>query len=488
MPSSPPTIRSPAERSSIDQAVGFPFAYEVAVTAAARSAAEQALAALSVGSRRALLSVARGYLGWCRATAPNTGALPADANRAGAYLAHVKTRAPSSVALHRWALRRWHALLGMPDPFPEVLPAVAAPSPDADLPPELEERLRAYYGLAARAFAPATRKALRGDLRLFRTWCAQRGVPWLPAAPETVQAYVEEVGATRKPATIGRYLSSITAVHRAAGLPSPCTDWPVALARRAHSREKTVRQRQAKPVGNKELAAIFAAMDDAEPRSPAARLIDLRDCALLLVGRDTLARADELAALRWEDVTEADPARDPEARVGEGTIRIRRSKTDQEGQGAIAWLSAETMAALAAWRAAIEAAVDPATGRPAGAGTFLFRSLARRGYGARLQPAAVRAVVMRRMGRETALTTGYGGHSLRVGAAQDLLAAGVNLPGLMQAGRWKTSRMPARYTEELQASRSAVAQVRRAQADAADMANDDDGGPERTPVRITTAD
>ena len=37
--------------------------------------------------------------------------------------------------------------------------------------------------------------------------------------------------------------------------------------------------------------------------------------------------------------------------------------------------------------------------------------------------------------------------------AQDLAAAGVELPELMTAGRWKSSSMPARYTER-QAGRS----------------------------------
>ena len=31
--------------------------------------------------------------------------------------------------------------------------------------------------------------------------------------------------------------------------------------------------------------------------------------------------------------------------------------------------------------------------------------------------------------------------------AQDLAATGVELPALMTAGQWKSSRMPARYTE-----------------------------------------
>ncbi|ALJ39350.1 tyrosine-type recombinase/integrase [Azospirillum brasilense] len=79
-----------------------------------------------------------------------------------------------------------------------------------------------------------------------------------------------------------------------------------------------------------------------------------------------------------------------------------------------------------------------------------------------MSPAAVRRVVAERAANADPLAAGFTGHSLRVGAAQDLLAAGVDLAGLMQAGRWKSPQMPARYTERLRATRGAVAQVRRA--------------------------
>ena len=55
------------------------------------------------------------------------------------------------------------------------------------------------------------------------------------------------------------------------------------------------------------------------------------------------------------------------------------------------------------------------------------------------------------------LGDGFTGHSGRVGMAQDLAATGVELPALMTAGRWKNSRMPARYTECQAAGRGAVA-------------------------------
>jgi len=49
------------------------------------------------------------------------------------------------------------------------------------------------------------------------------------------------------------------------------------------------------------------------------------------------------------------------------------------------------------------------------------------------------------------------GHSLRAGMAQDLVGAGAELPAVMQAGRWRTPAMPARYAERLLAARGAVA-------------------------------
>ncbi|MYH71138.1 MAG: tyrosine-type recombinase/integrase, partial [Acidimicrobiia bacterium] len=42
-------------------------------------------------------------------------------------------------------------------------------------------------------------------------------------------------------------------------------------------------------------------------------------------------------------------------------------------------------------------------------------------------------------------------HSPRVGMAQDLVAWAIDMPGLMQAGRWKTPTTAARYTQHLAA-------------------------------------
>ncbi len=51
------------------------------------------------------------------------------------------------------------------------------------------------------------------------------------------------------------------------------------------------------------------------------------------------------------------------------------------------------------------------------------------------------------------------GHSTRVGAAQDLAAAGFGLPEILIAGGWRSPTMVGRYTEHLAARSGAMAKL-----------------------------
>jgi hypothetical protein len=55
------------------------------------------------------------------------------------------------------------------------------------------------------------------------------------------------------------------------------------------------------------------------------------------------------------------------------------------------------------------------------------------------------------------------GHSIRVGATQDMLALNIDLASVMQAGRWRTTMMPMRYGEEVQSGRGGMARAAKAQ-------------------------
>ena len=158
----------------------------------------------------------------------------------------------------------------------------------------------------------------------------------------------------------------------------------------------------------------------------------LVDVALASVMRDGLLRVSEAAALSWGGVE----------LVGDssGRIRIPESKTDQEAEGTVLYLGPAAVEALLAIRPedAIVDASTPVFG--------LHPDTIRR----RLQQAA----------RAAGLPDweNISGHARRVGMAQALSATGFSLPELMTAGRWKSPRMPTRYTERQAAGRGAVAQ------------------------------
>lgn len=66
---------------------------------------------------------------------------------------------------------------------------------------------------------------------------------------------------------------------------------------------------------------------------------------------------------------------------------------------------------------------------------------------------------IKRAAKNAGLGAGFSGHSCRVGMAQDLSAAGFDLIQIMQAGRWKSPRIVARYVENLEIRRGAVANL-----------------------------
>ena len=153
------------------------------------------------------------------------------------------------------------------------------------------------------------------------------------------------------------------------------------------------------------------------------------DLALLSVLRDGLLRLSETHLLTWTDVEFRDN--------GTALLQLRRSKTDQEGEGVVVYIGKQAADAINAIRPA-EELPDPVTP--------LF-GISPRQIGRRVQAAAQAA----------GLGEGFTGHSGRVGMAQDLAATGVELPALMTAGWWKSSRMPARCTERQAAGGDAVA-------------------------------
>jgi site-specific recombinase XerD len=299
--------------------------------------------------------------------------------------------------------------------------------------PGITARLERHARHAQGALAPETERALRKASAAFTGWAAARGVSALPADAETVAAYVDELaGQGRKPASIRQAVWAIAALHRAAILPDPSKAEVVRLALKRMGRSLGTRQRQAAPLGDSEIAQILA--------TAGGDLTAIRDVALVLTMRDLLARRSEVVALDSDDLVPV-PG-------GAGTALIRRSKTDQAGVGEVRWLSPETCTQLRCWLKAAKIDDGP-----------VFRPVNKAGVvgDAPLQGGEVSRILKRLAARAGLDPATISGHSARVGMAQDLVAGGADLAAVMQAGRWKSPTMPARYAERLLAERGAVA-------------------------------
>ena len=168
----------------------------------------------------------------------------------------------------------------------------------------------------------------------------------------------------------------------------------------------------------------------------------LRDAALVALASDCLLRVSEVAAVQVEDL-QAEPD-------GSGRLTVRRSKTDQEGSGASLYVGPATMGRISAWREAGAVAAGPILRQ-------IHRSGAVRAEG--IKARAVRGIIQART-KAAGIEGRVSGHSLRVGAAQSLAAAGAELVEMQTAGRWRSPAMPGHYAQGQLAGRGAVARLR----------------------------
>lgn len=363
----------------------------------------------------------------------------------------------------------------------------------------IDEPLIAAFQAAS---SPHTLRALQSDLEAFDLWCRRTGRITLPATPEIVAAYLDaRAGEGSKPASLSRYKASIARVHKLLGIADPTAAPLVRLRLAAINKAKGVAQTQARPLRFK--GPVRDVAGDAPRGLNIRALLDscpddmpgLRDRALLSVAYDTGLRAAELCAVAIEHLTEAI---DPEARL----LRIPKHKGDQQGEGATAFLSPRSVAAILAWTEAAEITegalfrrvqVRRYKARPAVKGRRietisgreawdLRKTVSRPAVPARveydigektLHPGSIgplyRAIIQRAFDRGALpdltahdlvrLLQGISAHSTRVGLNQDLFASGEDLAGIMDALRWKSPRMPLAYNRNLAAEHGAAGRL-----------------------------
>ena len=236
-------------------------------------------------------------------------------------------------------------------------------------------------------------------------------------------------GRGRRVTTVRAARAAISHGHRTAGYADPTADACVKAFLSGLAESDSRPPHQAKPLTEAVMAEILATAlmprrtSGCAPRLESTEDAERRgkvDIALVSLLRDALLSRSEAAALRWGDVEWLDN--------NTGRIFVKRRKTDRGDLWKTPHISEETVSALRAIMpvAALINTEDRIFG------------LSDSQIGRRVRQSALAA----------GLGDGFSGNSGRVGKVQDLSNAGLDIPGLMAAGRWQSAAMPARYIKK----------------------------------------
>ena len=273
------------------------------------------------------------------------------------------------------------------------------------------------------AYAPNTLRLYYADAKSFVDWCEQRNKKPFPLVSDTVRSFIEHIQLDYSYSTIRRRLSALRRLNGLLGFEDQTFTEDVYLAIRKLKRAKCMEKRQAVGINEDLLVKMIKAQPDT--------LVGKRNKLLLSLGYDFLARRSELVAIRTEDLTF----------TPDGALKgiIRRSKTDQYGRGRLVFGSERSAKLLRTWLKlkpkeiqAVFCAVNH--------GRCLDRAICDRQVNEIIKQGLVR---VKRYQRPSDLEVS--GHSLRVGAAQDLLIKGHDMAAIMRAGDWSEPSTVARY-------------------------------------------
>ena len=278
------------------------------------------------------------------------------------------------------------------------------------------------------AYAPSTIRAYRADFNDFIHFCHNRNTNALPAQPNLVVQYICELtDSGRSSASIRRALCGISTIHKLNRFGDPTKDPDVTIEMRRMHRKLGRSSSQAGSINADTLDKLLLATDDS--------VRGVRDRALLLVAYDTLCRRSELVSLQVKDI---------KINIKNGnetsSILLRKSKTDQDSIGKWLHLSQRAHLLLITWIKYLPENQE-----------MLFCGLNRSlDFSPNIGAGQINRIykrIARKAGLDESEIKGISGHSMRVGAAQDLLNSGVSMPIIMQRGRWSKTDTVMRYVE-----------------------------------------
>ena len=281
--------------------------------------------------------------------------------------------------------------------------------------------------------ASNTVRAYKSDFNDFEIFCARNGFNSLPSEPKIVSLYLTHLSTKNaKMSTLKRRLVTIGVVHRLKGHYLDTKHPSIIENIMGIKRRKGSIQKSKKPLLINHLKKLINVIDEQKNED----IKKLRDRSIILVGFTGGFRRNEIVSLDYEDLDF----------VQEGLkIQIRRSKTDQFGEGwvkALPYFDSSKYCPVISLKNWIE--ISKIESGP------LFRRFVK---GSKLSKNRLTDQTVALLIKEYLMLAGiesknYSGHSLRSGFATSAAESGAEERNIMAMTGHKSTEMVRRYIKE----------------------------------------
>ena len=281
--------------------------------------------------------------------------------------------------------------------------------------------------------AKNTVRAYNSDFNDFTLFCIKNGFKSLPSEPKIVSLYLTHLSSNNaKISTLKRRLVSIGVIHKLKGLYLDTKHPSIIENIMGIKRRKGSIQKGKKPLLINNLKKLINVIDEQDK----VEIKKFRDRSIILIGFSGGFRRNEIVSLDYEDLDF----------VTEGLkINLRRSKTDQFGEGSMKALPYFDnsqycpVLSIQKWLNASKITSGP-----------LFRRLSKASKLSenRLTDQTVALLIKEYLELAGIDSKNYSGHSLRSGFATSAAEAGVEERSIMAMTGHKSSEMVRRYIKE----------------------------------------
>ena len=276
--------------------------------------------------------------------------------------------------------------------------------------------------------AANTLRAYQADFKDFSAFCAKNGLSSMPTEPKILSLYLTHLSANLKFSTLKRRIASISVFHKLKGHYLD-TKHPIIMENlHGIKRVKGTNQKAKTPILINDLKLIINVIDQCSSNCELHELEGnsklIRDKAIILVGFSGGFRRSELVNIDYDDIEF----------VSEGVkIFIKRSKTDQSGEGmikAIPYFDNKTFCPVLALK------------------QWIDNCKIKSGKIFDISDKSVALIIKKYASLAGLDANKYGGHSLRSGFATSAAESGAEERNIMAMTGHKTTQMVRRYIKE----------------------------------------